>query len=146
MKGGAYGVYLTKQKVSGNSVFLTYRDPSPFSSIETFFNLPESLNSFEVSEEEAVSAVTGLYSNFAEPSVPRQKAKEALINYIFGYEPGEKSSEAKKLLSLTQKDFKTAAKDLFKAKKAAETVVFCPQSHITKEIAKKCRKIIKLTL
>lgn len=146
MEGGSYGVSLSHRNYSGNVVFETYRDPVPFKSLEYFNSFLPDLDKPDFSPEEIEKVLTGLYSEYIEPEVPRSRTRQALHDYLYGYSRDRKSREASRLLKVTLKDVEKCAVRLSSEAENIRNMVFCPSSLISAEIAKMCRKIIKLQL
>lgn len=146
MAGGAYGVFMNVSGDFNSTRYITYRDPKPFDSLETFDAVLEGLDGRSFSREDAEKAICGVYADEIEPVTPQSRGACSLMRVLYGGSSRAYKKLTEKLLKTTEKDLKKACMRYKKAEKMGETVVFCGKSLISKEIKEKCGKIIKLKI
>ncbi len=81
VKGGAYGCMSSYMR-SGNSYFVTYRDPHLKRSLDVFEGATAYLENFDADEREMTQFVIGAVSSVDTPKTPRAKGQYGLSVYL----------------------------------------------------------------
>ena len=141
-KGGAYGVWLNSVSALGYSTFMTYRDPTPFNSIEKYLSIKNSLSENEFDDDDIEKSIMSLYSRVIEPESPYKKGNKDMMFYLSGRTDSIIKMNIRNLLSLNKKDIQLALKD-FSSKEVCGKIVICsPASNFTKKEKKLVKNFI----
>ncbi len=146
VEGGAYGVFFSPKRVNGVSSFITYRDPKPFASLESFYEVVKSLKGKKFDEKTVEKAVSGIFSEEIEPKVPYQKGMLAVSYDWNGYPSNFEERYLEYLKEIKAEDIKLSAKRFSESCEMGKTVILCPKSILNSKNLKKCGKIIQLAL
>ena len=109
MKGGSYGVSLTPVSTSGFARFTTYRNPLPFSALDTFKTIIEQAAKAEYTKDVVDKAITGCYSDEVVPKTPSGKGMSSLFSTLYGNSDAFVKRDLKWLLKISAKDIKKVA-------------------------------------
>ncbi len=145
MEGGAYGVFLSASPSSGLS-YLTYRDPDPMRSLESYKAVLEELKESDFSQEEIVHALISYFSSFFKSESPLSKGLNAIDSFLCGRTYQSKRRMQKWILSVTPLDLKRACEDYLNKLSQAVGVVACSKSQISSKIKENTSKIVNLRL
>ena len=110
VQGGAYGCYLSFDKISGALVLVSYRDPNLKETLEVFDGIAEYLESLEMSKSEFEKLLIGTIGRLDTPMTTSQKSKLALNRYLAGIDYETLDKRREKLLTSTVEDLKKFAK------------------------------------
>lgn len=144
--GGAYGVLLSTVSDSAATRFMTYRDPKPFGSIDSFFSCLRDSEGKAFTPAEVEKAVTGCYSYEVEPRTPSGRGATAFLWELYGISNAQKNRRVRRLLSVTAGDLQKAAERYASAPVTGKTVVLCPESLAETKNLQNTSKIIKIPL
>lgn len=108
VKGGAYGCMCNFGK-SGDSFFVSYRDPNLLKTIRVFENAPDFVEQFAGDERAMTQAVIGTISEMDIPMNPAAKALRAMSVYLTNQTAEELQKERDQVLDATAKDIRALA-------------------------------------
>jgi Zn-dependent M16 (insulinase) family peptidase len=97
MKGGAYGAFAYPELLEGVFSFSTYRDPTPFRSLDAFTAILK-----EVHPPEEESLEKSIIGSFAKETRPRTSAEKGITDYVRFLYGIEDTWRAKKLAYLIE--------------------------------------------
>ncbi len=112
VKGGAYGVFCTFDRISGMLVFLSYRDPNVLKTIDAFDGTAQFLNSVDISDEELAKAIIGTIGTMDSYLLPDAKGYISMIRHLSDETDEERQKIRDEILGTTVDDFKDFAKYL----------------------------------
>ncbi len=143
--GGAYGAYAASANLSGQFIFSTFRDPSPFKSIETYRKSLRDAFDMDVSEEECLRSVCGAYGDEIQPLSPSAQGRVDFSRMLYCIGDSDRARKLSLMTKLTPRDMKDSARRLCDSSEKMRTVVFCPASAVGKS-SKNSGVIVKLHL
>lgn len=108
VKGGAYGCMCNFGK-SGDSFFVSYRDPNLSKTIRVFENAPDFVEQFARDERAMTQAVIGTISELDIPMNPAAKALRAMSAYLTRQTVEELQAERDQILDATAEDIRALA-------------------------------------
>ncbi|MEE3314051.1 MAG: insulinase family protein [Treponema sp.] len=148
--GGAYGVTLFEDALDKYMVFLTYRDPKPFASLESLFDILKDMADKKFSPEDIEKAVTGCYSEEVPPRTPYQKGKVAFYRELIGINPHMMERRVRWLLSITPAEIQKAAKRYYESSISTneryKRVIICGKEMFLPKNKENSGKIIKISV
>lgn len=106
--GGAYGAMCGFAR-SGDSYFVSYRDPKLQETNNIFENIPEFLENFDVDEREMTKYIIGTMSEVDAVLTPRAKGTLAYTMYRSGLDQFDMQRERDSILTMTPEDVKKSA-------------------------------------
>ncbi|HKM35246.1 MAG TPA: insulinase family protein [Lachnospiraceae bacterium] len=109
VKGGAYGCMCSFGK-SGDSFFVSYRDPNLTNTVDVYENAAAYIASFEADERTMTQFIIGAVSDLDLPMNPAAKGIYSLSGFLSDLTDADLQKERDEILSCTAKDLqKTAA-------------------------------------
>lgn len=108
VKGGAYGCMCNFGK-SGDSFFVSYRDPNLSKTIRVFENAPDFIERFAGDERAMTQAVIGTISEMDIPMNPAAKALRSMSVYLTNQTVEELQAERDQVLDATAQDIRALA-------------------------------------
>ena len=109
VQGGAYGA-MSSLAMSGNLVFVSYRDPNLKETLVAYNNVVEYLNNFSTTEREMTKYIIGTISDLDMPLTPSMKGEKAISMHIRGISMDDLKREREEVLSTTQEDIRNYKK------------------------------------
>lgn len=107
--GGAYGAFCNLDKITGNFVCASYRDPNIEKTLSVYDNLGNYLKTFTPSTAQLSQAKVGAVGALDTYLLPDAKAAKALGRYLTGYTAQIRQQERDEMLGSTAKDFRDFA-------------------------------------
>lgn len=98
VKGGAYGC-MSNFGRSGESFFVSYRDPNLKETVDIYKGIGDYLRAFNVDERAMTQYIIGAISEMDTPLTPSGVAKRDLICYLTGIEGADAQKERDEVLS-----------------------------------------------
>ena len=108
VKGGAYGCMCSFGK-SGDSFFVSYRDPNLGKTVQVYEQAPDFIECFAGDERAMTQAVIGTVSEMDTPMNPAAKALRALSLYLTNQTEEELQKERDQVLDATAEDIRALA-------------------------------------
>jgi len=108
VKGGAYGCMCSFGK-SGDSYFVSYRDPNLAKTIETYEKAAAAIAAFEAEERTMTQYIIGAISDLDMPMNPAAKGLFSLSAYMTGLTQEDLQRERDELLQTTAEDIRGLA-------------------------------------
>lgn len=108
VKGGAYGVMCGFPN-TGESYFVSYRDPKLAETNEVYKKVPESLRFFEADEREMTKYIIGTISEVDTPLTPRAKGTRSMTALLTGITEEDVQKERDQILQATVADIRKSA-------------------------------------
>ena len=108
VKNGAYGCMNSFGK-SGDSFFVSYRDPKLKQTMETFEKTGDYLRKFNIDDRTMTKYIIGAISDMDVPMTPSTKGSRSLGAYLTNLEFEDIQRERDELLSCEQKDIRALA-------------------------------------
>lgn len=108
VKGGAYGCMCSFGK-SGDSYFVSYRDPNLKKTIEAYQRASEFVRNFEADERTMTKFIIGAVSENDMPLTPSAKGSRSLGAYLSHVTAEETQKERDEMLSVTPDDIRRLA-------------------------------------
>ncbi len=106
VKGGAYGCMCGFGK-SGESYFVSYRDPNLGKTVEVYEQAAKAIGEFEADERTMTQYIIGAISELDMPMNPAAKGLQSLGAYMTGLTYGMLQKEREEVLTATPEDIRT---------------------------------------
>ena len=113
VKGGAYGVFCTFDRLSGMLTFLSYRDPNIANTINAFDETAEFLKNLDISNDELVKSIIGTIGNMDSYLLPDAKGYISMLRHLSGETDEERQQIREEILS-TDKNYLRAFAEFLK--------------------------------
>jgi len=113
VKGGAYGC-MSGFNRTGETYFVSYRDPNLTNTLEVYKNIPEYVRGFSSNERELTKYIIGTISSMDTPLTPTLKGSMSLSAYLMKLTEADLQKERDEVLDATSTDIKALA-DLIEA-------------------------------
>jgi len=126
--GGAYGGFARFSESSGNMVYLSYRDPNLYKTLQIYDAAADNLLNSEVHTEDILQAVVGAVGDLDSPLSPDQKGFASMCQYLVGESAEDRQKSRDQVLGTSASDFKTFAERLKKVETDGISVVFGSQA------------------
>ncbi len=108
VKGGAYGCMNTFLR-SGETYFVSYRDPNLSKTIEVYENIPAYLEAFHPDERDMTKYVIGTFGSLDTPLNPEAKGARSMAAYLEGLTIEEIQQERDEIRLVTKEDIQNLA-------------------------------------
>lgn len=108
VKGGAYGCMSSFGR-TGDSYFVSYRDPNLRATNEVYERVPDYLENFDADEHEMTKYIIGTVSDLDTPLTPFMKGQRSLSAYMSGLSPETVQKERDEVLSATPEQIRSLA-------------------------------------
>ena len=108
VRGGAYGC-MTGFRRSGNTFFVSYRDPHLKRTWDVFGDLPDTLEKLELSERELRQYIIGAINSIDQPLTPRSRGARSLALYLSGITKEMLDEQRKQILETDCTDLRALA-------------------------------------
>jgi hypothetical protein len=108
VKGGAYGCMSSFMR-TGESYFVSYRDPNLEKTNEVYEHIPDYLRSFEVDERDMTKYIIGTFGAMDTPMNPEAKGSRSLAAYLGGITYETIQKERDEVLNATVQDIQNLA-------------------------------------
>ncbi|MCH5281749.1 MAG: insulinase family protein [Lachnospiraceae bacterium] len=108
VKGGAYGC-MTNFRPTGESYFVSYRDPHLKETLEVFERAGDYVGSFKADERAMTKYIIGAVSNLDTPLTPKQKGERSMAAYFSDLDFEEEQKERDELLTATDETIRGLA-------------------------------------
>ncbi len=109
VKGGAYGCMCSFSK-SGDSYFVSYRDPNLTKTIDVYQNASEYIKTFNQDERSMTQYIIGAISELDTPLTPAAKALRSLSAYMTNQTREDFQKEREELLTVKKETIRELAK------------------------------------
>lgn len=109
VKGGAYGC-MSNFGRTGESYFVSYRDPNLVKTIAVYEGAPKFISEFEADERTLTKFIIGAISDMDVPLPPAAKGSRSLGAYISNLSYEEVQKERNEVLTVTQEDIRGLSK------------------------------------
>jgi presequence protease len=113
VKGGAYGCMNTFLR-SGESYFVSYRDPNLSDTLDVYDRIPEYIKNFSPDERDMTKYIIGTFSALDTPMNPEAKGSRSLSAYLEGITYEQIQKERNEILNAQPEDIRRLA-DLVEA-------------------------------
>ena len=101
VKGGAYGCMNTFLR-SGESYFVSYRDPNLSDTLDVYDRIPEYIKSFSPDERDMTKYIIGTFSALDTPMNPEAKGSRSLSAYLEGITYEQIQKDIRRLADLVE--------------------------------------------
>ncbi len=108
VKGGAYGCMSNFMR-TGESYFVSYRDPNLGKTNAVYEGIPEYLRNFSPDERDMTKYIIGTFSNLDTPLYPEGKGSRSMIAYFEGLTYEEAQQERDEILAAQAGDIRALA-------------------------------------
>ncbi|MDD5089580.1 MAG: insulinase family protein [Candidatus Wallbacteria bacterium] len=108
VQGGAYGAFV-RMDLDGNVIFLSYRDPNLERTYQIYDELPDYLESFDVSDRELRKYIIGTIGRADGYLTPARIGETAARSFISGLNPEDRQREWQEILSSGVQDVRNLA-------------------------------------
>ena len=108
VKGGAYGCMNTFLR-SGESYFVSYRDPNLSDTLDVYDRIPEYIKSFSPDERDMTKYIIGTFSALDTPMNPEAKGSRSLSAYLEGITYEQIQKERNEILNAQPEDIRRLA-------------------------------------
>ena len=133
VKGGAYGCMNTFLR-SGESYFVSYRDPNLSDTLDVYDRIPEYIKSFSPDERDMTKYIIGTFSALDTPMNPEAKGSRSLSAYLEGITYEQIQKERDEILNAQPEDIRRLA-DLVEAVLKKDSVCVIGNENMIKESA-----------
>lgn len=142
VKGGAYGCMNTFLR-SGESYFVSYRDPNLSDTLDVYDRIPEYIKSFSPDERDMTKYIIGTFSALDTPINPEAKGSRSLSAYLEGITYEQIQKERNEILNAQPEDIRRLA-DLVKAVLKKDSICVIGNENMIKESAGLFENVEKL--
>ena len=142
VKGGAYGCMNTFLR-SGESYFVSYRDPNLSDTLDVYDRIPEYIKSFSPDERDMTKYIIGTFSALDTPMNPEAKGSRSLSAYLEGITYEQIQKERDEILNAKPEDIRRLA-DLVEAVLKKDSVCVIGNENMIKESAGLFENVEKL--
>lgn len=142
VKGGAYGCMNTFLR-SGESYFVSYRDPNLSDTLDVYDKIPEYIKSFSPDERDMTKYIIGTFSALDTPMNPEAKGSRSLSAYLEGITYEQIQKERNEILNAQPKDIRRLA-DLVEAVLKKDSICVIGNENMIKESAGLFENVEKL--
>lgn len=133
VKGGAYGCMNTFLR-SGESYFVSYRDPNLSDTLDVYDRIPEYIKSFSPDERDMTKYIIGTFSALDTPMNPEAKGSRSLSAYLEGITYEQIQKERNEILNAQPEDIRRLA-DLVQAVLKKDSICVIGNENMIKESA-----------
>lgn len=123
VQGGAYGGFITFDRLSGLLTFLSYRDPNLIETISIYDQTAEFLRSFQISEDELNKSIIGAIGDLQAYMLPDAKGFTSLIRHLLHITDRDRQIIRDQVLATSKSDFSNLAPYLDKVRESGHVVV-----------------------
>ena len=142
VKGGAYGCMNTFLR-SGESYFVSYRDPNLSDTLDVYDRIPEYIKSFSPDERDMTKYIIGTFSALDTPMNPEAKGSRSLSAYLEGITYEQIQKERNEILNAQPEDIRRLA-DLVEAVLKKGSICVIGNENMIKESAGLFENVEKL--
>lgn len=142
VKGGAYGCMNTFLR-SGESYFVSYRDPNLSDTLDVYDRIPEYIKSFSPDERDMTKYIIGTFSALDTPMNPEAKGSRLLSAYLEGITYEQIQKERNEILNAQPEDIRRLA-DLVEAVLKKDSICVIGNENMIKESAGLFENVEKL--
>lgn len=142
VKGGAYGCMNTFLR-SGESYFVSYRDPNLSDTLDVYDRIPEYIKSFSPDERDMTKYIIGTFSALDTPMNPEAKGSRSLSAYLEGITNEQIQKERNEILNAQPEDIRRLA-DLVEAVLKKDSICVIGNENMIKESAGLFENVEKL--
>lgn len=142
VKGGAYGCINTFLR-SGESYFVSYRDPNLSDTLDVYDRIPEYIKSFSPDERDMTKYIIGTFSALDTPMNPEAKGSRSLSAYLEGITYEQIQKERNEILNAQPEDIRRLA-DLVEAVLKKDSICVIGNENMIKESAGLFENVEKL--
>ena len=142
VKGGAYGCMNTFLR-SGESYFVSYRDPNLSDTLDVYDRIPEYIKSFSPDERDMTKYIIGTFSALDTPMNPEAKGSRSLSAYLEGVTYEQIQKERNEILNAQPEDIRRLA-DLVEAVLKKDSICVIGNENMIKESAGLFENVEKL--
>lgn len=142
VKGGAYGCMNTFLR-SGESYFVSYRDPNLSDTLDVYDRIPEYIKSFSPDERDMTKYIIGTFSALDTPMNPEAKGSRSLSAYLEGITYEQIQKERNEILNAQPEDIRRLA-DLVEAVLKKDSICVIGNENMIRESAGLFENVEKL--
>lgn len=142
VKGGAYGCMNTFLR-SGESYFVSYRDPNLSDTLDVYDRIPEYIKNFSPDERDMTKYIIGTFSALDTPMNPEAKGSRSLSAYLEGITYEQIQKERNEILNVQPEDIRRLA-DLVEAVLKKDSICVIGNENMIKESAGLFENVEKL--
>ena len=142
VKGGAYGCMNTFLR-SGESYFVSYRDPNLSDTLDVYDRIPEYIKRFSPDERDMTKYIIGTFSALDTPMNPEAKGSRSLSAYLEGITYEQIQKERNEILNAQPEDIRRLA-DLVEAVLKKDSICVIGNENMIKESAGLFENVEKL--
>ena len=142
VKGGAYGCMNTFLR-SGESYFVSYRDPNLSDTLDVYDRIPEYIKSFSPDDRDMTKYIIGTFSALDTPMNPEAKGSRSLSAYLEGITYEQIQKERNEILNAQPEDIRRLA-DLVEAVLKKDSICVIGNENMIKESAGLFENVEKL--
>lgn len=142
VKGGAYGCMNTFLR-SGESYFVSYRDPNLSDTLDVYDRIPKYIKSFSPDERDMTKYIIGTFSALDTPMNPEAKGSRSLSAYLEGITYEQIQKERNEILNAQPEDIRRLA-DLVEAVLKKDSICVIGNENMIKESAGLFENVEKL--
>ena len=142
VKGGAYGCMNTFLR-SGESYFVSYRDPNLSETLDVYDRIPEYIKSFSPDERDMTKYIIGTFSALDTPMNPGAKGSRSMSAYLEGITYEQIQKERNEILNAQPEDIRRLA-ELVEAVLKKDSICVIGNENMIKESAGLFENVEKL--
>lgn len=142
VKGGAYGCMNTFLR-SGESYFVSYRDPNLSDTLDVYDRITEYIKNFSPDERDMTKYIIGTFSALDTPMNPEAKGSRSLSAYLEGITYEQIQKERNEILNAQPEDIRRLA-DLVEAVLKKDSICVIGNENMIKESAGLFENVEKL--
>ena len=123
VQGGAYGGFVSFDRLSGVLSYLSYRDPNLIETLNNYDGTGNYLRKLNISQDELVKSIIGTIGDIDTYLLPDAKGYTALTRYLTGVNDETRARIREEVLETTENDFHKVADILDAVKNNGHVVV-----------------------
>jgi hypothetical protein len=106
VKGGAYGVYCSFDRLSGTLTYISYRDSNIMGTINAFDKTGEYLKDVDLNDSELTKGIIGTIGGIDSYMLPDAKGYASMLQWLSGENDVDRQIMRDEILSAKAKDFR----------------------------------------
>ncbi len=140
VQGGAYGAHCIFDRLSGDLVFVSYRDPNIKRTIESYDKSSDFLKNIELSKRELTKAVIRTIADIDAPLLPDAKGFRSMRYYLTKDTEDARQRMREEVLETQVRHFREFSDVLFQVKEKGIIKVMGPEENIA-ELKKEIKEL-----
>ncbi|MGP1459628.1 MAG: insulinase family protein [Treponema sp.] len=126
--GGAYGSSASSANILGKFLFSSFRDPTPFKTLDIFADCVNDAAASALDSEECENLVIGAYGDEVQPFSPVGRGNAGFMRTLYCISDEDRAAKLRNLLSVTPETLQSAALRIASGIAERHDVVICDKA------------------